>query len=701
MINHEIKSQLAKLLATEDLVVENKQVETACFNVHTRVLTLPIWDRASGEVYDLLVGHEVGHALFTPDVDWSLDNKIPPQFVNVVEDVRIERLMKRKYAGLAKTFYRGYKELSDEDFFQIEDEDVSTFNLADKANLYFKIGSFVPIKFDDEENDLIEKINSTETFDDVLRVSMELYEFCKRKQEQETKSKLDHHQQPSMSGDSDQESKEQTETENFDDGQSEQQSEQQSESPDMEQDDVDQEQTTSGNEVAPEVQTMKSFEDAVRDLASNMGYESVYAELPNLNLDNVIVPNAEIHKRFDDEWGTLSPEIFDEVDSEYKKFKRNAQKEVNYLVKEFECRKSASAYARASTSRTGVLDCSKLHTYKFNEDIFKKVTTFANGKNHGLIFILDWSGSMGDVLSDTVKQMFNLIWFCKKVSIPYDVYAFTNEYPRLNDSGRMDPAYEKRDGLVQVKEYFSLMNILSSNTKGTESEAQMLNIFRIARYFCGPYCSGYNCPIGMSLSGTPLNETLIALHQIIPQFKSRCNVEKVQCVILTDGEAPPLKYHKLFDNPRFEEPYIGVNSLGCNSFIRDRKTGNTYSLNCEWYEVSNVMLRILRDRMPDVNFIGIRVLAPRDASGFIRQYNPNYLQYDKVRNFWRKNKTLTILNSGYHKYFGIAAAALNSDSEFDVKEDATKSQIKSAFTKSLKGKKMNKKVLSEFIDLIA
>ena len=74
MINHEIKSQLAKLLATEDLVVENKQVETACFNVHTRVLTLPIWDRASGEVYDLLVGHEVGHALFTPDIDWSLDN---------------------------------------------------------------------------------------------------------------------------------------------------------------------------------------------------------------------------------------------------------------------------------------------------------------------------------------------------------------------------------------------------------------------------------------------------------------------------------------------------------------------------------------------------------------------------------------------------------------------------------------------------
>ena len=56
-VRHEIKSQLAKLLATEDLVVEHKKVATACFNVHTRVLTLPLWEKASETVYDLLVGH--------------------------------------------------------------------------------------------------------------------------------------------------------------------------------------------------------------------------------------------------------------------------------------------------------------------------------------------------------------------------------------------------------------------------------------------------------------------------------------------------------------------------------------------------------------------------------------------------------------------------------------------------------------------
>ena len=68
---------------------------------------------------------------------------------------------------------------------------------------------------------------------------------------------------------------------------------------------------------------------------------------------------------------------FDTVDADYKQFKKSAQKEVNYLVKEFECKKAADSYARASTSRTGVLDTSKLHTYQYNEDLFKKVTTLS------------------------------------------------------------------------------------------------------------------------------------------------------------------------------------------------------------------------------------------------------------------------------------------------------------------------------------
>ena len=120
----------------------------AQFNVHTRVLTLPKWEKASSFVYDMLIlGHEVGHALYTPDIMDQGTENIPPQFVNVVEDVRIEKLMKRRYAGISKTFYRGYQELAEEDFFQIADESIDLMNLADRVNLFYKIGSFVKVPF--------------------------------------------------------------------------------------------------------------------------------------------------------------------------------------------------------------------------------------------------------------------------------------------------------------------------------------------------------------------------------------------------------------------------------------------------------------------------------------------------------------------------------------------------------------------------
>ena len=56
-VKFEIKDQLAKLLATEDLVVEHKKVLTASFNVSTRVLVLPMWEKASNNVYAVSYTH--------------------------------------------------------------------------------------------------------------------------------------------------------------------------------------------------------------------------------------------------------------------------------------------------------------------------------------------------------------------------------------------------------------------------------------------------------------------------------------------------------------------------------------------------------------------------------------------------------------------------------------------------------------------
>ena len=713
-VRHEIKSQLAKLLATEDLVVEHKKVETACFNVHTRVLTLPMWEKASDNIYTMLVLHEISHALWTPNLDWTKDHKVSPQFVNIVEDARIEKLCKRKYPGSPKSFFNGYKELADEDFFQIKDDNLETYNLADRANLLFKVGNYVNVPIEPgEESEIVGMIADTETFADVLVAAEALYKYCKQKQQEETKTPMDNLESQD-SGASQQPASDFSDQQEGENDQPESGGE--SQLPSTSETEQEKQPTSQGGETGedPEVKTMDNLEEALKDLINNDGYENVYLELPKLDLDKVIVPNSEIHERCKESWdGFLQDrdwkyeDVFGGVDSDYVAFKRSAQKEVNYLVKEFECRKAADSYARATTARTGVLDCSKLHTYKYKEDLFKKVTTLADGKNHGLVFVLDWSGSMSNVMMDTVKQLFNLIWFCKKVAIPFEVYAFTTDYPlvKYDENGKADfrqLAYQKKDGLVQVGEWFSMMNLLTSKVNGKTLDDQMKNIYRLAasfRYNSNVY---YTHPVGMSLSGTPLNEALISLHQILPKFQKENKLQKVQCVILTDGEGALLKYHREVHRRWEDDPYMGTAHIGPNAFIRDRKTGMTYSCDCEYHEFTDVLLRNLRDRFTDINFIGIRVLESRDAGGFIRRYCEYYGDtYEKTMNSWKKEKAFSIKTSGYHSYFGLSAATLAQESEFEVAEDATKSQIKSAFVKSLKSKKMNKKILGEFVELVA
>jgi hypothetical protein len=114
------------------------------------------------------------------------------------------------------------------------------------------------------------------------------------------------------------------------------------------------------------------------------------------------------------------------------------------------------------------------------------------------------------------------------------------------------------------------------------------------------------------------------------------------------------------------------------------------------------MLRNLRDKFPSVNFIGMRILETYGATNFIRQYAGEYgEEYTKAMNRWKKEKSFSLSSSGYHKYFGISGNALNKSTEFEVAECASKAQIKTAFTKSLGAKKMNKKILGEFMELIA
>ena len=740
-VRHEVKGQLAKLLATEDLIVESKKVETACFNVHTRVLTLPMWDKASNNVYDALVGHEVGHALFTPDSNWFEEIDIPMGIVNVVEDARIEKMMKRKYAGLSKTFYSGYHELSDSDFFKIQGKNLNTFNFADRVNLYYKIGNYndIPLK-NDREKELLSMVGATETFEDVLDVSKLLHEYCKQEIEdmkKELEQKMEEEEQAQMfggsgsglGGSSDENSDEEINTDT-------QYQVVDAEEEDDESDFEDQPssnisisqipaaeldaaiQKIEGGEGGIEISSATALDRSIQNLNKSDSIQNEYFELPQVNTGHIIIDNAHIHKCIELEWSEqiTNKKTHQYLESEYdpskyvieslndarkdfKDFKKSAQKEVNYLVKEFEMKKSASAYARAATSRTGVLDTTKLHTYKYNEDLFKKVTVLPDGKNHGLVFILDWSGSMNSVMLDTVKQLYNLIWFCRKIQVPFEVYAFTNCYPNPNTK----TSYEVKEGVAQIDGSFSLMNLLTHKVNTKTLESQMENIYLIAKALAWQYTNYYNIPLGMGLSGTPLNETLVCLHEILPQFKKDNQVEKVQCVILTDGEAHPLRFHHEFSHRWGEEceKYMGTSYIGENCILRDRKTGNTYAFDENSFTMTDVLLQNLRDKFTDVNFIGFRILPPREASYFAKRYVEYGDELEKIMKVWRKEKSFAIKKSGYHVYFGLSASALDSDDTFEVKEDATKTDIKKAFFKSLKGKKMNKKILSEFIEFVA
>ena len=734
-VNYEVKGQLAKLLATEDLIIENRNVSTASFDVERRVLTLPMWEKASTTVYDLLVGHEVGHALYTPAENWMLDYpEVPQSFVNVFEDVRIEKLMKQKYPGLTKTFYTGYSQLADQDFFGLEEHDEEDINLADRINIHYKIGNFTDVSFEPDEQPFVDRAFKTKTFQDVLELANDLTIFLKeQQQQQESLGELSFDEDGDMGGlmkapqggeltdkSPNSEGQGQPDVKNMTDEELVDELERLSESNDV-----------GGVHGNLEAVTDKTLQDNLENLNKKTfgeHREPEYVELPDLNMKTVVACNSEVHeylndhysksqKHFDQNSDAKPFDIYEKVDSEYRLFRRAAQKEVNYLVKEFEMRKSADAYARATVSKTGVLDCTKLHSYKYNEDLFKKITTLPDGKNHGLIFVLDWSGSMATVLKDTVKQLFNLIWFCKKVQIPFKVFAFTNEWN--SDQAWIDgdyqykrpvlpPHHDYADGRIKIDPQFAMVEFMSSDVKKGDIELQMINIWRLASsmmcYRNWHDTTYYQTPRRLTLSGTPLNEALVSLNQIIPEFQKSTGVQKVQCVTLTDGEAHPLQFNKWFkSNHEGYDDYMGTRStMSGRVFIRDRKVGKTYSCKNDHHELTSALLEQLRGRFPDVNFIGIRVMDGRDANSFIRKYMD--WDFDKVQHIqagWKKNKSLKLVDVGYHAYFGLSSSALNNDSDFTVKVDATKSQIKAAFKKSLSAKKMNKKVLGEFMEYIA
>ncbi|AGN33629.1 hypothetical protein SWYG_00118 [Synechococcus phage S-IOM18] len=704
MNTQEVKGTLAKLLATENLTVEHRRVSTAAFDVEKRLLILPIWKTASNTVYDLLVGHEVGHALYTPNEDYNGASKA---FINVLEDARIERMMKRTYPGLRRSFFEGYKELWDRDFFGVKNDDPKTLSLIDRINLYFKGNPNIP--FADEELVWVKRAEKTVSFQDVVTLAKELYEFCSQKQEESEEIATP----PSPNGNK-QADREEEVNPSSEDGDDETESIDGEES---EQQDSEEEQDTAELEVpsyqgGSEVDETKSVTDealaqALETLVDDHAKEWVYLSIPNPEVDEYVTPfNVTQEKLYNHFYDADRPYDWAEnvqyaVDH-YNTFKKDTQKTVNYLCKQFEMKKSADEYRRAATSKTGVLDTNKLHTYKYNDDIFKKVTVIPEGKNHGLVMYLDWSGSMQHQLLDTLKQTYNLIWFCKKSGIPFRVYAFQSGYG-YDDLDRDSMVHNK--GELAITSSFRLLEFFSSrqNAKSLEKSMQLVyaQVFAMGGWRLS-YLSEY------TLGGTPLAEAVYCTRSIVNTMKKVERVSKVNVICLTDGEANPMSYIHQFedDHPyragEYRYQYL-CHTRGKVFFLRDPKTGYTRKISHHPYLTTKEIVSFYRE-ITDYNWIGIRLCNKGDLTKLVREFAGDELT--AIDKQWKKERFASIKErAGFTEAFympekGIGAGTQDIEVK-QKKEVATKAELTRAFKKHMGSKMTNKTILNAFIEQIA
>ena len=704
----EVKGTLARLLAQEDLIVEHRQVETAMFDVEKRILTLPLWEKAEASVLDMLISHEVGHALYTPN-EWDFVNEIPLSYVNVVEDVRIEKLMKRRYAGLPKTFYNGYKDINKKDFFQLQFRDLEEFALIDRINLFYKVGSFWDIPFTGaQEIAFRDEAATVETFEEVKDLAARIAKYQKEQVSESTSQTEATEGTPielPQQGSGDQiQSSQQEPTESKEQGQesptkAEQEDGQKSEES---QDDTPSPAAPSGKGATGgktygddlEAVTDSILSESIQNLVDTESAPINYITLPEINLEKTIVTTDAWVQCLEDYWKQNDDSIFEEIDADWRKYKAQSNKEVNYLVKEFEMKKSASAYARTTVSKTGVLNTSKLFQYKYNDDIFKKIAVTPDGKNHGLIFNLDWSGSMANVLFNTMKQLLNLIQFCKKTGIPFEVYAFTNEWEGKG-ANRVDNPVENEI----IIEGFNMINFASSQLKTKELDKVMKYMFRLA-YSMTYRCARFHVPYKLYLSGTPLNEAVISMRQLLPKFVKENKVEKSHIINLTDGEGSCVMRNKKWGQYDYDKLVSG-HIADCQ--LRDRKVGRIYpTFGYDYYGSSHtdIFVQNLKDHFPNTNVISIRLCTGHDFNRVT--YDMDFDTKEKTKAEWRKHKSFINFNSAYTRSLYILTTSMDdADNAFEVKEDARKQDISRAFKKSQKGKTSSKRILNEFISVIA
>ena len=753
-MNLEVKSNLAKLLATENITIQHNNVKTASFDVKNRVLTLPIFKQKSGDVYDMLIAHECAHALYTPYEQWEgIDDKELRSYVNVLEDTRIDHLIQKKYPGVIKNYQNGFDILEKQNFFGISGKDINKeLMIIDKINLRSKSMNRLPFSFAPLDDKWLAKVDALKTFDDVLTLAKEMLEWQKDQVEQMKKlpdfdnhvisktyelsddDDFDDEESDNGQGDNsdveqnDDDADEKNDFNNFGDqeaddekdsqqsGQSKQGEEEKEES----KGEPDSYAKGAGGDPKPKLLkaiTDDSFTQKSEELLddSNKGYRYGKIPTPNLGKDSCLTS----YKTFLSDMSKyrIEQRKYNDIakydrylDTQYKKFMNENKKTVMYLVKEFEMKKSAQAYKRASTDKTGIIDPLKLPSYQYNEDIFKKLTIIPDGKNHGMMMLLDWSGSMSDVLFNTVKQLINLVEFCRKVNIPYEVYFFTSERNMRFQDNYEHHGFSKNIGEWKFED-FNLVNCLSHRMNKKQADMALKTLFHMGMYFDNRYVSRRNMfedhetyeaqsnnwgiPNQYYLGNTPLNESLIYLNKLIPMFKKKYGIEKLTFITLTDGSG---------NYPRGD--VIGGGE-------RDWDKTNVYQIDNKKFTGRNNITEQLLEHIKKthtVNVIGFYVIKRVrrwDLEKYIntyRDYSHKIELYNKMRKELTKDKAVAVDADGYNKFFILDGKKLDVEnfdmSNVEVKK-GTASELKRVFGKSMANRLVSRVVLNKFIQEVA
>ena len=556
----ESKSILAKLLATENISVQQQNIPTAAFDPTNRVLYIPNWKDMSISLQDLLIGHEVGHAFETPAEGWHdaiCEDKTLKPFLNIVEDARIERKIKSRYPGLVRSFYSAYRELFERDFFGVKDIDTNALPLIDRINLHFKVGTHLNLQFSDSEQSFVDRCANTETWEDVEALARELHGNASEEVQTDIDNLMD-----------------QFASDDDDDSDVDMSSDMDMDGEEADDDDADGEGTAPGQGLDSDEEEQDAFDElfgddeedqlptpirefvdtnepgsitdkVFREMESSLvdtaeQKKKLYVNIPKVDLNRVITPAKDVYKLSDItlRFARNGETVEDMAKTLYKEFLAKNTKTVNQMAANFEMKRKASLYIKAKTAKTGELNDKKLWSYKTSDDLFKQITSVPDGKNHGMIMYLDMSGSMFRNMSGTIDQLINLSMFCRKVNIPFEVYGFTSTDSYYGQ--RPVCTQEKVMGDLSIQDA-KVVHLLSSsfNKRQNEEAYKYLLVWKQSFYnrLNREGCSIEMNNPAMDMIATPLNATIVIGIEIAKKFREAHKVEILNTIYLTDGGA--------------------------------------------------------------------------------------------------------------------------------------------------------------------